>query len=62
MKAGIIPVEAKNDRWTLARSPRRRARRRPRPRKIAAALSLDEADLASEPRWVSTGRSSSWCR
>ena len=55
MRAGVIPVEAKGDRWTLAAKPAQaRAPEAPRAR-IAAALGLDEASLASDPLWVSTG-------
>ena len=55
MRAGVIPVEAKGDRWTLSANPAKtRVPGVPR-REIAAALSLEDADLASDPLWVSTG-------
>jgi PhzF family phenazine biosynthesis protein len=55
MKAGIIPVEARGDRWTLSAKPA--AARAPAASRgaIAAALSLDESDIASDPLWISTG-------
>ena len=56
MKAGIIPVNAKGDRWTLqAVAPRARAFELHR-RELAALLGLEERDMAEYPLWVSTGR------
>ena len=55
MRAGVIPVEAKGDRWTLsARAAQSRAPEATRAQ-VAAALGLDVADLASDPLWISTG-------
>jgi len=55
MKAGVIPVEAEGDRWTLSARPAQTRPPKVSPAEIAAALGLDEADLASAPLWVSTG-------
>jgi PhzF family phenazine biosynthesis protein len=56
MKAGIIPVKAAGDRWTLGANP-------PRWREVAESwadlarmLGLAEGDIADRPVWVSTGR------
>ena len=55
MKAGIIPVAAKGDRWTLvARTPRVREVGESRAA-LADALSLAEADLGERPLWINTG-------
>jgi len=55
MKAGVIPVEAQGDRWTLSAKPAKTRVPKVSPGEIAAALSLEETDLASDPVWVSTG-------
>jgi len=55
MKAGVIPVEAVGDRWTLSAKPAQVRVPQGSPGEIAAALSLGEEDLASGPLWVSTG-------
>jgi trans-2,3-dihydro-3-hydroxyanthranilate isomerase len=55
MKAGVIPVEAKGDNWTLSAKPAQTRVPAMARGEIAAALSLEEADLASDPLWVSTG-------
>ena len=56
MQAGIIPVNAKGDRWTLqAVAPKARAFEMHR-RELAGILGLVEADMAEYPLWVSTGR------
>lgn len=56
MRAGIVPVAADGDTWTL------QAARPPATRKVAASraelaamLALPEAAIAGEPLWVSTG-------
>ncbi len=55
MKAGIIPVEARGDRWTLtARPPTSRATASPRA-DLAAALGLGEADLGAAVLWLNAG-------
>lgn len=56
MTAGIIPVNATGDRWTLrANAPRWREVVEPRAQ-LAALLGLDPGDIAERPLWVSTGR------
>jgi len=55
MKAGIIPVTANGDVWTLeANTPKHRAPSASRA-ELAAMLGLAESDLASSPLWVDTG-------
>ena len=59
MRAGIIPVEARGDVWTLdANAPRHRAVSATRA-ELAAMLGLDVADVAPDPAkpplWVDTG-------
>ncbi|MGZ5590966.1 MAG: PhzF family phenazine biosynthesis protein, partial [Usitatibacter sp.] len=56
MKAGVIPVSAKGDRWTLAaNAPRARAVPHTR-EELAQILGLEAADMAQWPMWVSVGR------
>lgn len=55
MKAGIIPVAAKGDRWTLvARMPRAREVAEPRAN-LAQAIGLAEDDIDGTPLWVNAG-------
>lgn len=55
MKAGVIPVEAQGDVWTLgANRPRWREVEEPRA-ELAAMLGLEAGDLAERPLWVNTG-------
>ena len=55
MRAGIIPVTAQGDRWTLrANPPRRRAVAASRAQ-LAQMLGLDERDVGAEPAWIDTG-------
>ncbi len=56
MKAGVIPVSAATDRWTLqANAPRWREVAEPRAA-IAAMLGLESRDIGERPLWVSAGR------
>ena len=56
MKAGVIPVSAKGDRWTLeANTPRGRAVPHSRP-ELAEMLGLAEEDIGEWPLWISAGR------
>jgi PhzF family phenazine biosynthesis protein len=56
MKAGVIPVRAQGDRWTLsANAPTWREVQEPRGT-LAAMLGLAEADLADRPLWVQAGK------
>jgi len=55
MKAGIVPVMAQGDRWTLqAKAPRTRKVSATR-EELAAMLGLRAADLGAEALWVDTG-------
>ena len=55
MKAGVIPVAAEGDVWTLtANAPRHRAPTAS-PAELATMLGLATADLAEAPLWVDTG-------
>ena len=56
MKAGVIPVNAQGDRWTLeAVPPKARAFEMHR-RELAGILGLEERDMGEFPLWVSAGR------
>ncbi|NJD87456.1 MAG: PhzF family phenazine biosynthesis protein [Betaproteobacteria bacterium] len=56
MKAGVIPVSAAGDRWTLsANAPRWREVGEPRA-ELAAILGLAEGDIAGRPLWVNAGK------
>src|SRR5437773_3838541 len=55
MRAGIIPVRAAGDRWTLeANAPRTRPVNASRA-ELAAMLSLEPEELGAETLWVDTG-------
>ena len=55
MRAGLIPVRAAADRWTLqANAPRTRAVAASRD-ELAAMLGLEPADVGANPLWVDTG-------
>jgi PhzF family phenazine biosynthesis protein len=55
MKAGVIPVEAQGDVWTLsANAPKHRAPSSSRA-DLAGMLGLAESDLLDAPLWVDTG-------
>lgn len=56
MKAGIIPVEADGNRWTLqANSATWRACETSR-EELAAMLGLDASDIGERPLWVKAGK------
>lgn len=56
MKAGIIPVNAKGDRWTLqAVEPRSRAVDLARP-ELERLLGLEPGDIGEWPLWVNAGK------
>ncbi|HEY4369240.1 MAG TPA: PhzF family phenazine biosynthesis protein [Steroidobacteraceae bacterium] len=56
MQAGIIPVRAQGDRWTLqAKAPTWRDVDASRGA-LAAMLSLDENDIGDRPLWVKAGK------
>jgi trans-2,3-dihydro-3-hydroxyanthranilate isomerase len=55
-QAGIIPVNAVGDRWTLtALAPTWRELETP-PEVLASALGLERSDLGARPLWVKTGK------
>jgi trans-2,3-dihydro-3-hydroxyanthranilate isomerase len=55
MQAGVIPVRASGDRWTLqANAPRWREVQEPR-LTLAAMLGLEEREIAERPLWVNAG-------
>jgi PhzF family phenazine biosynthesis protein len=56
MKAGIIPVTAEGDRWTLqANAPKWRAASEGA-EELASALGIEASDIAAPVLWVSVGR------
>lgn len=56
MQAGIIPVRAEGDRWTLqANAPTWRACEASR-QQLATMLSLDLSDIGDQPLWVKAGK------
>ncbi len=56
LRAGIIPVQAEGDVWTLQASPPKHRAPTATRGELAAMLSLDVADLAdSPPLWIDTG-------
>ena len=55
MKAGVIPVEARGNRWTLTARPATTRAAGESRAGVANALGLDEADLASDPLWLNAG-------
>jgi trans-2,3-dihydro-3-hydroxyanthranilate isomerase len=56
MRAGVIPVDAVGDRWTLrAGSPSWREIDESR-EELAEALGIDAGDIGERPLWVDTGR------
>lgn len=56
MKAGIIPVEAQGNRWTLqANQPTWRACETPRDA-LAAMLGLETRDIGEQPLWIKAGK------
>ncbi|HLX24922.1 MAG TPA: PhzF family phenazine biosynthesis protein [Usitatibacter sp.] len=56
MKAGIIPVEAKGDRWTLQANPPKSRAEKLTGDELAQILGLDPSDIAPAPMRVSIGR------
>ena len=54
--AGVIPVSARGDRWTLQANPPTWREAAATNAAIAAALGLTEQDLAGRPLWVKSGK------
>ena len=55
MKAGIIPVEAQGDVWTLAANPPKHREPQQSRAELAMMLGLDARDVLDRPLWVDTG-------
>jgi len=56
MKAGIIPVNAKGDRWTLSANPPRSRKVEHSREELAAMLGLGVTDIGDAPLWVNAGK------
>ena len=56
MQAGVIPVSACGDRWTLAANPRRWREVAESRADLADMLGLEHGDLSERPLWVNTGK------
>jgi trans-2,3-dihydro-3-hydroxyanthranilate isomerase len=55
MSAGIIPVRARGDEWTLQANPPRTRPVEATREDLAAMLGLEPGDVGSNPLWVDTG-------
>ena len=55
MKAGIIPVQAQGDAWTLSANPPKHRAPRASREALATMLGLAPGDLVDRPLWVDTG-------
>jgi trans-2,3-dihydro-3-hydroxyanthranilate isomerase len=55
MKAGVVPVRAEGDRWTLQARPPQARRPIETRAHLAMAVGLDETDLLDEPLWIDSG-------
>jgi trans-2,3-dihydro-3-hydroxyanthranilate isomerase len=56
MKAGVIPVQARGDRWTLQANPPKWREITESKAELAAMLGLEAADIADRPLWVDAGK------
>jgi PhzF family phenazine biosynthesis protein len=56
MKAGVIPVEAQGDTWTLGANPPRWREVAEARAELAEILGLQAGDIAERPLWVAAGR------
>lgn len=56
MRAGIIPVTADGDHWTLRAAPATSRLVDQKPAEIARLLGLDAGDIGFQPLWVKAGR------
>jgi trans-2,3-dihydro-3-hydroxyanthranilate isomerase len=54
-KAGVIPVTAQGDRWTLRANPPRRRAVEADPVQLAQMLGLEARDIGAQPDWIDTG-------
>ena len=55
MRAGVIPVTAEADRWTLRANPPKTLAPTASRAELASMLGLEETDLRDDPLWVDTG-------
>ena len=56
MRAGIIPVTANGDHWTLRAAPSTSRLSEAQPEEIARLLGLESGDIGFQPLWVKAGR------
>src|SRR5262245_22662459 len=56
MRAGIIPVTASGDHWTLRAAPATSRLVEAHPAEIARLLGLEAGDIGFQPLWVKAGR------
>jgi len=56
MKAGVIPVKAEGDRWTLQANKATWREVQESRSELAAMLGLEERDIADRPLWVAAGK------
>jgi PhzF family phenazine biosynthesis protein len=56
MRAGIIPVTAKGDHWTLRAQPSTSRLIELQPAEIARLLGLEPGDIGFQPLWVKAGK------
>lgn len=56
MKAGVIPVRAQGDTWTLAANPATWREVAQSHGELAAVLGLEASDIAERPLWVKAGK------
>ena len=56
MKAGVIPVAAAGNRWTLSANPPRWREVGESRSDLAGILGLEEGDIADRPLWVNAGK------
>jgi trans-2,3-dihydro-3-hydroxyanthranilate isomerase len=56
MRAGIIPVTANGDHWTLRAQPGNTRLAELQPAELARLLGLDAGDIGFQPLWVKAGR------
>jgi PhzF family phenazine biosynthesis protein len=55
MRAGIIPVTARNDAWTLRANPPRARTVEATRAELAVMLGIHEIDIFGEAKWIDTG-------
>lgn len=56
MLAGVVPVSAAGNRWTLAANARRWREVKESRAELAAMLGLEERDIGERPLWVNAGK------